>query len=353
MKTFKDIWGQESAVRFLRGVIANQRVASAYLFVGSQGIGKATTALAFALMLNCEDPKKDDACTQCGSCKKILDGNHPDILMVEPEKESRAIRIHQIREIERQVGFSPVSARYRVTLVDPAERMTDEAANAFLKTLEEPPPRNVFILTVRDPGDLFPTIVSRCQRVPFKPLPPSYIADFLTHELGVDPERARLAARLSEGSLGRAQKLANDTIFEERKHWLEKLTTVVGGSLDALLDFAQECSNIEKSTSENVMGPTEEKLTLMMGIWKSWYRDLLLIKQGGRQDLVFNSDLGSRLQEAASGYTVDALMTAISVISRAERDFMNNRNRLLLLERSLLGLEETSRLYNRKSEDLC
>jgi DNA polymerase-3 subunit delta' len=344
MKTFKDIWGQESAVRFLRGVIANQRVASAYLFIGSKGIGRATTAYAFALMLNCEEPKEDDACTLCDSCKKILDGNHPDICLVEPEKEGRAIKINQVREVERQVGFSPVSARYRVTIIDPAERMTDEAANAFLKTLEEPPPRNVFILTVRDPGDLLPTIVSRCQRVPFKPLPPEYITDFLTKESSVDSGRARLVARLSEGSLGRAQRLAKDEVFEERKHWLEKLTTAVGGSLDGLLDFAQECSNIEKSIPEDNMGPGEEKLSLMMGIWKSWYRDLLLIKQGGKQDLVFNSDLGSRLQEAASGYTVDALMKAISVISRAEHDFMNNRNRLLLLERSLLGLEATRNL---------
>ncbi|MFW6114991.1 MAG: DNA polymerase III subunit delta' [Thermodesulfobacteriota bacterium] len=340
MKTFKQIQGQERAVRFLRGVIANQRIASAYLFVGGGGIGKTTTALAFALMLNCEEPKDDDACTQCESCRKIIDGNHPDIFLIEPEKEGRAIKIHQIREIEREIGFSPVSAGYRVTIIDPSERMTDEAANAFLKTLEEPPPRNVFILTARDPGDLLPTIVSRCQRVPFKPLSPAYIADFLIHELRVSPEKASLAARLSEGSLGRAQKLATDEIFEERERSLEKLNTVVKGSLDTLLDFAQQCSNLEKSSSEDMMSSGEEKLSLMMGMWKSWYRDLLLIKQGGKQDLVFNADLGSRLEEAASGYTVDALMTALSVISRAERDFMNNRNRLLLLERSLLGLEE-------------
>jgi DNA polymerase-3 subunit delta' len=332
----------------LRGVIANQRIASAYLFTGSEGIGKATTALAFALMLNCEDPGDDDACTRCESCRKIVDGNHPDVLLIEPEKEGRAIKIGQIREIERQLGFSPVSANYRVMIIDPAERMTDEAANAFLKTLEEPPPRNVFILTARDPGDLLPTIVSRCQQVPFKPLAPGYIADFLARELGVDPERARLVARLSEGSLGRAQKLANDEVFEERKQWLERLSGVIGGPLDALLDLAQECSSLEKSTPGDMMGPREEKISLMMGIWKSWYRDLLVIKQGGTQDLVFNSDLSSRLEEAASGYTVDGLMGALSVISRAERDLMNNRNPLLLLERSLLGLEEISNVGHKQ-----
>jgi DNA polymerase-3 subunit delta' len=340
MKTFNQIRGQETAVRFLRGVIANQRIASAYLFAGREGIGKATTALAFALMLNCEEPGDDDACTRCDSCRKIVNGNHPDLFLIEPEKEGRAIKIDQIREIERQIGFSPVSARYRVMIIDPADRMTDEAANAFLKTLEEPPPHNVFILTARDPGDLFPTIVSRCQQVPFKPLAPEYIADFLTRELDLDRERARLVARLSEGSLGRAQKLANDEVFEERKHWLERLSSVVGGSLDTLLDLAQECSSLDKSNAGDTMGTREEKISLMMGMWKSWYRDLLLLKQGGKQDLVFNFDLGSRLEEAASWYTADALMGAISVISKAERDLMNNRNPLLLLERSLLRLEE-------------
>ncbi|MBW1691229.1 MAG: DNA polymerase III subunit delta' [Deltaproteobacteria bacterium] len=344
MKTFKDIRGQDKAIAFLRGIIANERVASAYLFAGMEGVGKTTTALAFARLLNCKDPKDEDACEQCDSCRKICDGNHPDIHLIEPEKDKKAISIEQIREIERHIAFSPVLARYRVMIIDPAERMTDEAANAFLKTLEEPPPRNVFILNVRDPGDLFPTIVSRCQRVPFKPLATEHIADFLTREEHVDVERARLAARLAEGSLGRAQWLASDELFEERAHWLGRLRNAVGGSFDILLDLARECSSLERTKPAGNMEPREEKIALMMGIWKSWYRDMLLIKQGGARDLIFNSDLSSHLEEASASYTVHALISAISVISRAERDLMNNRNPLLILERSLLGLKEVARL---------
>jgi DNA polymerase-3 subunit delta' len=340
MKTFKDIRGQQSAIAFLRGVIDKGRVASAYLFVGLEGIGKTTTALAFALLLNCENPKRGDACMQCGACRKIFDGNHPDILLIEAEKEGRAIKIDQIRDLEKKIAFSPISAKYRVMIIDPAERMTDEAANAFLKTLEEPPPRNVFILTVRDQGDLFPTVVSRCQRVPFKPLAVEYIEDFLTHELHVDTERARLVARLSEGSLGRAQRLAADELFEQRAHWLERLSSVGGKPLDAVLDLAQECSMLEKTNHAGMTGPREENIALMLGIWKSWYRDVLLIKQGGDRDLAFNADMDSSLEEASSWYTVNALIGAISVISRAERDLMNNRNSLLVLERSLLALKE-------------
>ena len=151
-------------------------------------------------------------------------------------------------------------------------------------------------------------------------------------------------ARLSEGSLGRAQRLATDELFEERAHWLSRLSNVVSGSFDTLLDFARECSSLEKTTPAGSMEPREEKIALMMGIWKSWYRDLLLIKQGGTRDLVFNFDLGSHLEEASALYTVNALIGAIAVISRAERDLMNNRNSLLLLERSLLGLKEIAHL---------
>jgi len=98
------------------------------------------------------------------SCKKIIDGNHPDLIIIEPDKEKKGIGINQIREINRHLAFSPALERYRIITVDPAEKMTDEAANAFLKALEEPPPHNIFILNVRDPGELLPTIVSRCQK---------------------------------------------------------------------------------------------------------------------------------------------------------------------------------------------
>jgi DNA polymerase III subunit delta' len=340
LKTFKDIQGQESAVAFLRGVIANKRVASAYLFTGIEGIGKKTTARAFALLLNCENPVNGDACMGCESCRKMIDENHPDLLMIEPEKGGRTIKIDQIRDIERVIAFPPVSSGYRVMIIDPADRMTDEAANAFLKTLEEPPPRNVFILTARDPRDLFPTVVSRCQRVAFRPLAPKHIEDFLMHELHVDTERARLSARLSEGSLGRAQRFAANELFEQRVFWLERLSKLAGEPLDAMLDLAQDCSKIEKTTQADMTGPREENIVLMLGIWKSWYRDMLVIRHGGGRDLIFNSDMNDRLQKASALYTANALTGAISIISRAERDLMDNKNPLLLLERSLLALRE-------------
>ena len=336
---FKEIFGQEKAIGFLKRIVANDKVASAYLFSGARGIGKTTTALAFALLLNCEKPIDGDGCGECSSCRKLLDGNHPDLLIVEPEQEKKGIGIDQIREINRQLAFSPVLEGYRIIIIDPAEKMTDEAANAFLKTLEEPPPHTVFILNVRDPRELFPTIVSRCQKVPFKPLPDKDIVHWLISREHVDKEKAKIVVKFSEGSLGRALLLAGDEHFNARVDWITMLNRITNEPSDTLLDLAQECSGQLKKTG--MSAETRDTGTaLMLGIWKSWYRDLLLIKLGGAPDLILNADFIDRLKSASSLYTVSSLMKSLAVIARAEYDLIGNKNLLYVLERSLLGLKD-------------
>ena len=269
MKTFKEIIGQEKAIVFLKRIIANDKIAPAYLFTGTHGIGKTTTALAFALLLNCMDPVDGDGCTRCSSCKKINDGNHPDLIIIEPEQGKKVIGIDQIREINRHLAFSPVLGRYRIIIVDPAEKMTEEAANVFLKALEEPPPRNILILNVKDPGELLSTIVSRCQKVPFKPIPTEDMVNWLIKEGNMEIEKARVLVMLSEGSLGKAVELAKDELFTDRVSWVNMLNRAINGSSDILLDIAQECSNLGKkaATDEKVK---DDRIALMLGIWKSW-----------------------------------------------------------------------------------
>ncbi len=341
-KLFKEIIGQEKAIGFLRGVIATDKIAPAYLFTGMQGIGKRTTAMAFALLLNCMNPVDGDGCRRCSSCKKISDGNHPDLVFIGPNKEKKAIGIDQIREINRHLAFSPVLGRYRIIVIDPAEKMSDEAANAFLKALEEPPPGNILILNVRDPDQLPPTIVSRCQRVPFKPLPTQDIEDWLVSEGNIDKESAKILARLSEGSLGEAIKLANDDLFTERVNLVTTLHSVMNGSPDMLLDLAQKFSDLGKRAATN-KELKDDRIALMLGIWKSLFRDMLVIKLGGAVDLILNSDLTDHLKKASTVYSFDGLMRSLAVIARAEHDLMENRNILFLLERSLISLKGAAR----------
>ena len=338
---FNEIIGQEKAIVFLKRVTATDKIAHAYLFTGTKGIGKTTTALAFALLLNCIKPVDGDGCRRCSSCKKIIDGNHPDLIIIEPDQGKKVIGIDQIREINRHLAFSPVLGRYRIIIIDPAEKMTGEASNAFLKTLEEPPPRNILILNVKDPGELLPTIVSRCQKVPFKPLPTRGIVNWLIKERDMDIEKAKILARLSEGSLGKAVTLATDDIFTDRVKWVTMLNRVIHGPSDILLDLAQEFSNLGKrAATDNKL--RDDRIAFMLGIWKSWYRDILLIKLGGRLDLILNSDLSNHCRKASTFYTLEGLMKSLAVIARAEHDLMNNKNLLFLIERSLLGLKRAA-----------
>ncbi|MBW2002552.1 MAG: DNA polymerase III subunit delta', partial [Deltaproteobacteria bacterium] len=308
-KLFKEIIGQDKAITFLKRIITGDTIAPAYLFAGTQGIGKTTTAMAFALLINCMDPVDGDGCKRCSSCKKIVDGNHPDLIIIEPDKDKKGIGINQIREINRHLAFSPALERYRIIIVDPAEKMTDEAANAFLKALEEPPPYNIFILNVRDPGELLPTIISRCQKVPFKPLPAEAVVNWLIKEENMDKEKAQIVAKLSEGSLGRAKTLM--------------LNSVINKSSDMLIDLARELSGFRKSSATNKEG-NDDTIALMLGIWKSWYRDILLFKLEGKIGHTLNSDLSDHLKNASALYTVDALMRSLAVIARAEHDLMEN-----------------------------
>jgi DNA polymerase-3 subunit delta' len=339
----REIIGQDQAVGFLREVIVSDKIASAYLFTGIQGIGKKTTAMAFALLLNCMHPVDGDACRICSSCKKIINRNHPDLILIEPDQDKKAIGIDQIREINRHLAFSPVIGPYRIVIIDPAEKMSDEAANAFLKTLEEPPPGNLFILNARDPGQLFPTIVSRCQRVPFKPLPTEAIVRWLVKEGNADKEEAKILARLSEGSLGEALRLANDKLVTERVNLVSMVRGVTTGTSDDLLDLAQRFYDLGKGVAHD-KELKDDRVALMLGLWKSWFRDMLLIKLGGNLDLILNSDLRDHLREASALYSVDGLMKSVGVIARAERDLMENKNVLFLLERSLIGLRSAARV---------
>src|SRR3990172_7806680 len=167
----KDIIGQEKAITILRRTLSRGRVSSAYLFTGESGIGKRLAALNFAKVLNCLSPVDDqqpDACDACDSCRKIDAGSHPDLVTVSPEKDE--IRVDEIRALEDTLSFKPFEGRKKVVIVDDADRMNQSAANAFLKTLEEPPDESLIILVASNPDRLPETIRSRCSRIRFAPL---------------------------------------------------------------------------------------------------------------------------------------------------------------------------------------
>ncbi len=222
--SLKDIIGQDNAVGMLLGVLKRKKVASSYLFCGEAGVGKKTVAVALAKAVNCLSPRSPgpkfseygnvDACNECESCAKIGAGVHPDFLLISPEE--RLIRIDEIRMIDDALSYKPFEGKKKTVIVDDAETMNISAANAFLKTLEEPPEDSVIILVTSKPDMLPATIRSRCSRINFSPLPTEACREVLAGKVN-DAAKLSLTTRLSMGRPGIA--LSSD-LAEERTWFL-------------------------------------------------------------------------------------------------------------------------------------
>ncbi len=215
---FSQIRGHGAQVDVLRRICASAQPAHAYLFQGPDGIGKQTIAWALSARLACLCAEgRDDACGRCRSCRALKRGSHADISLL--SCEGTGILIKQVREASRRLRFEPVIGRCKVLIVEEADRLREEAANALLKILEEPPPRTHFILLTSRPQLLLRTIVSRSQAVRYSNLAPEDVCAILEVE-GPDSSAARVAAALSEGSLTRARPLC-------QPDWLEAVDEVV------------------------------------------------------------------------------------------------------------------------------
>jgi DNA polymerase-3 subunit delta' len=310
----------------------------AYLFTGIPGVGKKSTAQALAMALNCVSPQQGDACGSCASCRKILSGNAPDFRLIQPD--GNKIKINQIRELNRELSFAPLSARYRVFVICQSEVMTLEAANAFLKTLEEPPPGNIFILTASEPLDLLPTVVSRCQAVSFQPLLRAVVAGWIREKKGISESDANIIAGLSGGSLGRALNMAESEFLEKREKWLARIAKLPTfpreKALGAAFKWAEELKVSDiRDEPERGSGPSA-----VLDIWKSWYRDLLVSKAEDREQALMNSDFSQNLKKMSNRFTIKSLGRSFHLIDRAQMDLLENRNSALVLEHLVLRLRE-------------
>jgi DNA polymerase-3 subunit delta' len=321
--SFRHILGQERAIYYLKTALKAGRLAHAYLFLGPDGVGKATTAKALAAALNCEALLADgDACGACPSCVRLAAGTHPDYLEIRPTSKERPpkIVIDQIREFRKLTAYPPAAEGWRVTLIKPAEDMKVEAVNALLKTLEEPPPQHLLVLTTRVEDDLFPTIVSRCQKLAFAPLPAALVANELVRQKGLPQPEAALLAALCGGSLGRALALDPDELIRRRDQVLADLQQLSGGGLSAVLDWAQRLAkNVDEADNFLLMA-------------QLWYRDMLLLHAGGPAALLAHQDRVKALEQAASRSGVKACFAHFAAVGAAQRHLGAKLNPELTLD---------------------
>ncbi len=344
---FSKILGQERAKRFLKQVITREKIPHAYLFTGIPGIGKTSMAMALTTALNCDSPVDGDGCGHCPSCRKMIGGNFPDFLPIKVRPDRNNILIEQIRELNRELSFAPY-AKYRVCVIYQAELMTDEAANSFLKTLEEPPPGNILILNAKEPRNLLPTIVSRCQRVAFQPLPAKDMVNWLVKEKGMEKENAEMLAGMAAGSLGRALIMSGGNFLDKRKQWISRLIDLTGLSREKGFEMAIECAEEAKKMNLDTTKGGDAGILDMLALWESWYRDLLIIYSGDPTHLLMNVDFYDKLKKTVGYFRISSLIESLFIIDRAQRDLKRNRNTKLVMEHTVLGLRQLAGVRSAK-----
>jgi len=327
-KFFREILGHDWVVSHLKSAMLAGRLAHAYLFLGPGGVGKAATARALAAALNCTQPGADgDACGTCPSCRRMQAGAHPDFLVISPIESKVQISIDQIRELRRLTEYPPLGGGWRVVVIKPAEALSvqnDAAANALLKTLEEPPPQHLLVLTARGEADLLPTIVSRCHKLAFAPLPSALIIQELENRRSLPRSQAALVAALSGGSLGRALALDPEELVRQRDQVLSDLAHLNRGSTGLVLEWAQRLAK-NRADLEN-----------FLLLAQLWYRDLLLSHFQAPAGLLAHQDLMSLLEQARAGGAPATWFASFAALGTAQRHLQANLNPELTLD--ILGL---------------
>lgn len=314
--------GHQLVVDSLRQQQQNDHVPQSLLLVGPPNIGKSTVARFFMQTLNCQGEVKP--CGQCLACRKTQSGNHPDLFIFDEGDD--ALKIETIRSLQRTLSLSPVEGQYRVALLCNFEQATTSAANALLKTLEEPPPQVVLMLTATDKNALLPTIVSRCQVLTLHPLPTAEVVTVLQERWQVSLERAVLLAQLATGRLGWAIRALNDEQFlERRQQSLQDLLMLLTANRADRLAYAYKLSQDTTLLKETLI------------FWITLTRDLLLLHNHCRTTII-NQDWRDKLQPLATQLSGSKIKAMVVRLRDALRNLEYNVNPRLNLEVTLLKL---------------
>ena len=380
----EEIIGQEHAVKVLAAALRSGHPVHAYLFAGPPGAGKMAAALEFAAALCC--PK--DGCGRCESCRKAAGGVHPDIVLVSPT--GSLITVDQIREINSALSFQPHESEARVFIIDGAESLGSEGANAFLKSLEEPPAFVFFLLLATAADKVLPTIASRCQTVRFGAVPPADIEKFLVKSYGVSSTMAQAYARASGGNLTLAGRLCKDGALAQRRQQYLKMAqdisrgdwgegAAAGSSATAdgsaavkngaasgsgpavlagrILDAAREAGEMaaaaaatdaftdpdskraKQDAHRRETAAQKREIALALGVMQSWFRDLMAVAAGAGESVI-NRDYELELEDQALPSRLDGYRRALEAIEASRAKLGYNIDLELALQAMFNELQE-------------
>ena len=330
MQEVEKVLGHEEVIRHLQNAVEKEQVSHSYIFAGEKGSGKKLLAKLFAMTLQCEEHKKEP-CMHCSSCRKVMSRNHPDIIYVEHVKPT-SIGIEEIREqLVSDVEIKPYTGPYKIYIVDEAEKMTVQAQNALLKTIEEPPAYAVILLLTTNPDGFLPTILSRCVQLKLKPLPDSMIRGYLTEKMGVSESQSELYAAFARGNLGKAKRLAESEDFRQS---YEQILNILKNIRQ--MDISQLLDAIKRLKDENM------DLHECLDIMQVWYRDGLMFKVTKDANLLIFKDEFSAMNEMSTRIGYDGFENILNAIDKARIRLDANVNMELALELMFLAMKENS-----------
>lgn len=327
MLGFEQVIGHESIIQHLQNAISAQKVSHAYIFYGEEGMGKKTLANAFAKTLQCEE-NGIRSCDRCKSCMQADSGNHPDIIRVTHEKLS--IGVDDIRiQVNADILVKPYDSRYKIYIIDDADKLTEQAQNALLKTMEEPPEYAVILLLVSNLTSLLPTILSRCVQLNLKPVDKTVIKEFLMERHHIPDYKAEVAAAFSSGNVGKAIKYASSEDFEKMKEEILHILKYIDE-----MELHEVISGLKVLTSNKPV--IEDYIDLMM----LWYRDVVMYKATLDPDLLLYREELSFIKQQANKRSYENVEKIISGMEKAKIRLKANVNFDIAIELMLLTIKE-------------
>ncbi|ADL67669.1 DNA polymerase III subunit delta' [Thermoanaerobacterium thermosaccharolyticum] len=317
------IYGHKNILALFNKIVSSQKIANAYLFIGESGFGKEFMAKYFAMMINCKNGSKP--CLSCPSCIQMISGNHPDIFFIEPDGIS--IKVETLRNVVINNAYvKPYNSYKKIFIIKEAEKMTEQAQNSILKTLEEPPEYGLFILTSSKMEGLLPTIVSRCEIIRFTRESDEVIEDYLINEKKIDRSKAKKIASIANGNYGKANLLIDEGYSRIRSELGDILYNVINQDKALRLESF-------KFFDEN-----REMIDDIIDIMFSYLRDLMILKLLGSEEYIINKDMVDKLKDFSDNLTGFKLNNIINEIGELAFNLKSNVNYQLAIEKFLLNI---------------
>ncbi len=329
MANFRDIIGQQQVKTHLQNAIKQNNISHAYIICGEAGTGKRTVSDATAQTIQCQNRIDGmDSCEICKSCMQAKSHNHPDIKYITHEKVS--ISVDNIREqLTNDIDIKPYSSQYKIYIIPDAGKMTEQAQNALLKTIEEPPAYAVIILITDNISSLLPTIQSRCITLNLKPLNNDEIAGYLTSHFKLEPERAQIAAGFCQGNMGKAIRFASSENFQEMK--------------DQILILLKSIDNMSITDIVNtirVLAQNKNNINDYLDLMLLWYRDVLMFKVTKDNNILLYQGEYNAISKQASMRGYEDIEKIIKAIDKAKIRLNANVNFDVAMELMLLAFKD-------------